>query len=65
MADSSSKDRQEITLSAVPKAVISRLSLYLRELQQLLAEGKQTVRSGELGKRLGFTDAQVRKDLTH
>ena len=65
MADSSSKDRQEITLSAVPKAVISRLSLYLRELQQLLGEGKQTVRSGELGKRLGFTDAQVRKDLTY
>ena len=65
MADSTSKDRQEITFSSVPKAVVSRLSLYLRELQQLLGEGKQTVRSGELGKRLGFTDAQVRKDLTY
>lgn len=65
MADSNPKDRQEITFSSVPKAVISRLSLYLRELQQLLGEGKQTVRSGELGNRLGFTDAQVRKDLTY
>ncbi len=65
MGDSGSKDRQEVTFSTVPKAVISRLSLYLRELQQLLSEGKQTVRSGELGSRLGFTDAQVRKDLTY
>jgi len=48
----------------VPKAVINRLSLYLRELQHLLRSGRTTISSSELGKMLGFTDAQVRKDLT-
>ncbi|HEY4233702.1 MAG TPA: redox-sensing transcriptional repressor Rex [Lacipirellulaceae bacterium] len=49
----------------VPKAVVSRLSLYLRELQHLLRAGKATVSSHQLGRLLGFTDAQVRKDLTY
>lgn len=48
-----------------PKAVVNRLSLYLRELQRLDREGKQTVSSSQLGKLLGFTDAQVRKDLAY
>src|SRR3972149_1390885 len=47
----------------VPKAVVSRLSLYLRELQRLSQHGKNTVSSSQLGRLLGFTDAQVRKDL--
>lgn len=50
---------------AIPEAVVSRLSLYLRELQHLIAEGKQTISSSQLGRQLGFTDAQVRKDLAH
>ena len=49
----------------VPKAVVSRLSLYLRELQHWQREGKETVSSTQLGKLLGFTDAQVRKDLAY
>jgi redox-sensing transcriptional repressor len=49
----------------VPPAVVSRLSRYLRELQHLVAEGTQTTSSNQLGVRLGFTDAQVRKDLAH
>jgi len=49
----------------VPAAVVSRLSLYLRELQHLVRDGQQTTSSSELGDRLGFTDAQVRKDLAH
>jgi redox-sensing transcriptional repressor len=49
----------------VPKAVVSRLSLYLRELRHLLIAGKATVSSSELGGLLGFTDAQVRKDLAY
>jgi len=48
----------------VPKAVINRLSLYLRELQHLLRNGKTTISSSQLGRLFGFTDAQVRKDLT-
>ncbi|MCA9238114.1 MAG: redox-sensing transcriptional repressor Rex [Planctomycetales bacterium] len=50
---------------AVPSAVVNRLSMYLRELHHLLADGKQTISSSQLGRRLGFTDAQVRKDLAH
>ena len=49
----------------VPKAVVARLSLYLRELQQLLSDNKQTVSSQVLGARLGLTGAQVRKDFTY
>lgn len=49
----------------VPAAVVSRLSLYLRELQHLVAHGTQTTSSSQLGERLGFSDAQVRKDLAH
>jgi redox-sensing transcriptional repressor len=43
--------------------VVSRLSLYLRELQRLVAAGQQTISSSQLGTLLGFSDAQVRKDL--
>jgi redox-sensing transcriptional repressor len=49
----------------VPAAVVNRLSLYLRELQHLVSEGAQTTSSSQLGERLGFSDAQVRKDLAH
>ncbi len=51
--------------SAVPKAVISRLSRYLRELQHLVRDGFETTSSTQLGTMLGFTDAQVRKDLAY
>jgi len=51
--------------TAVSPAVVNRLSLYLRELQHLAASGAQTTNSSQLGDRLGFTDAQVRKDLAH
>lgn len=49
----------------VPKAVVNRLSLYLRELQRLLRDGHETISSTQLGRLLGFTDAQVRKDLAY
>jgi redox-sensing transcriptional repressor len=49
--------------ATVPKVVVSRISLYLRELQRLEASGQHTISSGQLGTLLGFSDAQVRKDL--
>jgi len=49
----------------VPKAVVSRLSLYLRELSHLIREGQETTSSTHLGSRLGLTDAQIRKDLAY
>ncbi|MGE0758144.1 MAG: redox-sensing transcriptional repressor Rex [Pirellulaceae bacterium] len=51
--------------SGVPKAVVHRLSAYLRELQHLQSDGTSTISSSQLGQRLGFTDAQVRKDLAY
>jgi len=59
------KKSQPPTAADVPKAVINRLSLYLRELQRLVRSGKETTNSQELGSLLGFTDAQVRKDLAY
>jgi redox-sensing transcriptional repressor len=56
-------DKKASDGSPVPQAVVSRLSLYLRELQQLVRGGSETTSSTQLGRTLGFTDAQVRKDL--
>ncbi|WP_442482363.1 redox-sensing transcriptional repressor Rex [Aeoliella sp. SH292] len=53
------------TPKVVPKAVVSRLSLYLRELHHLIAAGHATTSSGQLGQQLGFRDAQVRRDLAY
>jgi len=47
----------------VPKVVVSRISHYLRELQRLEAYRQHNNSSGQLGTLLGFSDAQVRKDL--
>ncbi len=57
------KEQARATPGTVPKAVVSRLSLYLRELQHLVRDGQVTTSSSQLGNLLGFTDAQVRKDL--
>ncbi len=51
--------------ATVPQPVVSRLSLYLRELQRLRERGRETVSSTQLGSLLGFTDTQVRKDLAY
>ena len=47
----------------IPKPAARRLSLYLRELSSRLEAGEETVSSKALGRSLGLTDAQVRKDL--
>jgi redox-sensing transcriptional repressor len=65
MASLPEKSSAPATGTDVPKAVVSRLSYYLRELQSLMSEGTGTVSSSQLGRRLGFTDAQVRKDLAY
>jgi redox-sensing transcriptional repressor len=65
MSNSSKKSQDAPNHATVPKAVVNRLSLYLRELQQLLDQGRETINSGDLGAILGFTDAQVRKDLAY
>lgn len=47
----------------VPEPAIRRLSLYLRQLEAFQASGLLTVSSKQLADPLGFTDAQIRKDL--
>ncbi|WP_420629850.1 redox-sensing transcriptional repressor Rex [Candidatus Leptofilum sp.] len=50
----------------IPDIVIGRLPIYLRELTRLAEdEGKLNTSSHELGKRLGISSAQIRKDLSH
>ena len=49
----------------IPPVVIDRLPLYTRALATLEAERRQVVSSLELGKRLGITPAQIRKDLSY
>ena len=44
-------------------ALARRLPAYYRHVCIMLAEGKQTVTSGELAKRIGNTSAQVRQDF--
>lgn len=46
-----------------PKAVVGRVSLYLRQLEAFERQGFTTVSSDRLGSALGIKNAQVRKDL--
>lgn len=50
---------------SVPEIVIGRLPLYLRMLAFLEMEGKTITSSQELAERLGFSSAQIRKDLSY
>lgn len=49
----------------IPDIVVSRLPIYLRALTRMAGEGQQITSSHELGKRLGISSAQIRKDLSH
>ena len=51
--------------SGISPITVKRLSLYLRYLEELAGEGRPKVSSQQLGKALGLTDAQVRKDLAY
>ena len=49
----------------IPDIVIGRLPVYLRALTRLALEGQEVTSSHELGRRLGISSAQIRKDLSH
>lgn len=49
----------------VPEKTITRLSIYLRCLEELEADGVVTVSSKQLAERFGLNPAQVRKDLAY
>lgn len=46
-----------------PKAVVGRVSLYLRHLESLQRQGRTKTSSDQLGEPFGIKNAQVRKDL--
>ena len=51
---------------SIPDIVIARLPIYLRALAHLARGGKKTnTSSHELGRHLGISSAQIRKDLSH
>lgn len=58
-------ERRPSRADRVPGPAVRRLSLYLRELEGFLRQQRQTVSSLQLGRSLGLTDAQVRKDLAY
>jgi redox-sensing transcriptional repressor len=49
----------------IPTPAVYRLSFYLRQLESFKANEKHTISSKQLGEALGYTDAQVRKDLAY
>lgn len=55
--------RQPAGEKLAPKAVVGRVSLYLRQLESFQRQGHGTVSSSQLGAALGINNAQVRKDL--
>jgi redox-sensing transcriptional repressor len=57
----SPREPSEVRLA--PKAVVGRVSLYLRQLETFERQGHTTISSSQLGSALGINDAQVRKDL--
>ena len=49
----------------IPEKTVTRLSIYLRCLEELEAEGVASVSSRQMAERFGLNSAQVRKDLAY
>lgn len=56
---------KKTTRQEIPRKAVYRLSLYLRCLQRLKANGIRTVSSEALAKAAGVKSTQLRKDLTY
>jgi redox-sensing transcriptional repressor len=49
----------------VPKAVIKRLPMYFRFINQLIEQGTERISSRELSQLMGITSSQLRQDLSY
>jgi len=49
----------------IPMAAIDRLSIYIRALEELQAQGTQVISSERLAKQCSVNPAQIRKDLAY
>ena len=54
-----------MSVHEIPDIVIGRLPVYLRALTHLSLQGSSNTSSSELGRLLGISSAQIRKDLSH
>jgi redox-sensing transcriptional repressor len=59
----SDPEREPEGVKMAPKAVVGRVSLYLRQLEAYQRQGHKTISSSQLGEPLSIKNAQVRKDL--
>src|SRR6478752_2528389 len=55
--------REPLGDKMAPKAVVGRVSLYLRQLETYQRQGYTTVSSSQVGEAISIKNAQVRKDL--
>lgn len=56
-------NKEKTKVPGISRATIDRLPLYFRTLRLVQDEGLDIISSDELGKRLGITPEQIRKDL--
>jgi redox-sensing transcriptional repressor len=54
-----------MAMPKIPEKTVTRLSIYLRCLEELQADGVATISSKKLAERFGLNSAQVRKDLAY
>jgi redox-sensing transcriptional repressor len=57
--------KKKTNLKKVPETTVYRMSLYYRALKQLFGSGIAITSSAALSEIVGFTDAQIRKDLAY
>jgi redox-sensing transcriptional repressor len=57
--------KRHVDIANISELTISRLSIYLRCVDQLLDAGVETVSSQQLAKRFNLNSAQIRKDLAY
>jgi redox-sensing transcriptional repressor len=57
--------KKKTNLKKVPQTTVYRMSLYYRALKQLQGNGIEITSSAALSEIVGFTDAQIRKDLAY
>jgi redox-sensing transcriptional repressor len=57
--------KRHVDTANISELTISRLSIYLRCVDQLLELGVETISSQELAKRFNLNSAQIRKDLAY
>jgi redox-sensing transcriptional repressor len=50
--------------TSIPEIIVGRLPIYLQALEHMLHQGILTTSSQELGKMIGISAAQIRKDLS-